>query len=196
MLYFGEQLLVQLAAHASGNNIKELKVKKNQKNFWVLPALVLFVGLNFVACAIEEEENEGSGSISIAGTWDGEYGDTIVISSTQWVKTEKLGADPKEDYSMDVLEYDNDSGIVYVMGKALSYGGAPDYLASETTDDTYERYRWYKADSTTMYECDEVYGGTSLEEVKADTTDYPFDPDDPTSANCGGFAYTKYTKVE
>lgn len=155
--------------------------------------------INSIGC-VNTGDTSTDSPIEIEGTFNSEYNQKLVISSSSWVKKEILGSTtPKDDYTSSIVSFDNIDDIAITRGKELDYSGWP--TVTEKTNTIYNREHWYFKDADTFYLCQEVYNKASIDEINtsvaADSNiPYTFDPANPDANNCGSGSWTEYNRVQ
>jgi hypothetical protein len=127
--------------------------------------------------------------IEIEGTWGNElFGQTDTIDDTSWSTETSFGTTVSE-----IVEFSN--------AERYAVLGGPDLADSEKT--VYSRVVWTAPDGDSFYVCTASYGcetpeltATGDDDDKNKVCDPPMpDETDLDGAGCGGFSWTKLTKL-
>lgn len=143
-------------------------MNKNLSLAFLSVGLVLAVG-----CSDDDgAKGPSEGEIEIAGSWDGEFGDTEVIDSDSWAfafETAALVAfDNRENYAIT----ENPADAEYDPGK-------------------YNKIVWTEPEDGTFYYCTVAFGVDSPSEAEA--SEQEADESD-IEKGCGGFAWSKLSE--
>jgi hypothetical protein len=108
-------------------------------------------------------------SLEIVGTYTTEWGQTVVITNTEWA--EQLDT---SSFSYVISQYNNEEGYI---------------IAQSSEDETWSRFEW-TVSSDTLYYCQVVFGEAT--ETDAESDENVADADD-LDEGCGGFSWTELT---
>ncbi len=125
----------------------------------------------WVGCGSDKKKEE---ALEIVGSYQDPYGGTHLITDDLWDQGGMGG-------KYHIADYDNQK----------------DYLVAQNDEqNTYNPGKWSRFDwvwhNGTLYYCQTAYDKSSQEEAEAVT---PADPADPEQGGCGGFPWTKLTKI-
>lgn len=117
---------------------------------------------------------------SINGTWvDKTYGTALAVNANYFNTISSYGSS-----RLTIAEYNQPSQVVYLQNASTA-----SYYPN-----AYSRVRFHFYSTVKAYYCTEVYGKSTLEEAKADTTTYSFTGE--TDATCNGFTWSKVEKTD
>ncbi len=155
-----------------------------------LPLLLLLIPTMAVTCIQggSSDKNEDATNLALAallqqmltleinGVWDTNFSSVLTVTADSWSEVSSFGTD-----SRSIKEFTNqDNTLIYQQSSDDAYNPSK-----------YGRVRWTEPANNVFYYCTEVYGKTTIDEVKADTT--RADESDPANSGCGGFSWTKAT---
>jgi hypothetical protein len=109
-------------------------------------------------------------ALEISGTWSSNFGGAETLSSIQW-------------NDMTVVDFDNTADTAFTQNSATATYGP----------NTFNKIVWTKIVGNSFYYCTVDYSLTSLAAAKASTK--AADATNPDIGGCGGFSWTKLTKL-
>lgn len=112
----------------------------------------------------------GSDPIELAGTWTSSFGGTETITEKDWNGT-------------TIVEVDNDGNAAYLQNPSTA----------QFFPGKFSKNVWTELSGNSFYYCTVAFGQDTLDRVKTSTQ--TADASSPDTKGCGGFGWTKLTKM-